>query len=143
MSMTTVEENEAYWDQFYKQDFVHVPSQFCALVATDIKPHSIVVDLGCGNGRDSHFFASANFSVVGVDLSYGVIEACRAQSGSNKDLQFVCGDISDEGTCKEIKELLAREKGDKSISFYSRFVMHSLDEEQEELFMLSLKTSCG
>ena len=67
--MTTVEENEAYWDQFYKQDFVHVPSQFCALVATDIKPHSIVVDLGCGNGRDSHFFASANFSVVGVDLS--------------------------------------------------------------------------
>ena len=41
---TSVEKNKDYWNKFYKQDFVHIPSQFCALVATSIEPNSIVVE---------------------------------------------------------------------------------------------------
>jgi methylase of polypeptide subunit release factors len=131
--------NESYWDEFYKRDFVHIPSQFCALVATDIEPNATVVELGCVNGRDSHFFSSANFSVIGVDLSPGAIKACKVMSDRTKDIQFICGDISDKKICQDVRQILDIKSPNGDISFYSRFVIHSIDERQEKLFMLGLR----
>ena len=136
----SVEKNKDYWNKFYKQDFVHIPSQFCALVATSIEPNSTVVELGCGNGRDSHFFSEANFNVVGIDLSQGAIDACNKSSNPNRNIQFLCGDISDEATCDRVRLVMNLSEACEQINFYSRFVIHSIDEQQEKSFMMGLKT---
>jgi SAM-dependent methyltransferase len=139
MSNVSIEKNQAYWDDFYKNDFVKIPSQFCTLVATSMEPRSTVVELGCGNGRDSQFLSSANFSVIGVDLSHQAIKVCKASSDKTKDVQFFCGDISDKTISQNINNLLESKRLNGEVSFYSRFVMHSINESQEKLFMQGLK----
>ena len=134
----SVKDNERYWNEFYKREFVHVPSQFCVFVSTYISPSSTVVELGCGNGRDSHFFSSVNFSVIGVDLSESAIEMSIQNSNPNKDVQFLCGDISEASICEDINQVLGSRRERADICFYSRFVMHSIDEIQQKAFMLGL-----
>ena len=134
----SIKKNEKYWNEFYRRDFVHIPSQFCVFVSTYIKANSTIVELGCGNGRDSHFFSNMNFSVIGVDLSLSAIEACNENSDSNKDIKFLCGDISEESACEDIIQVIGSRKASTDVCFYSRFVIHSIDELQQASFMLGL-----
>ena len=133
-----VKANERYWNEFYKRDFVHVPSQFCVFVSTYISPSSTIVELGCGNGRDSHFFSRVNFSVIGVDLSESAIETSIHNSNPNNAIKFLCGDISEASTCDEINRVIEPRVESSEVCFYSRFVMHSIDEDQQKGFMLGL-----
>jgi len=134
----SVEKNEEYWNEFYRQDFVHVPSQFCVFVSTYINPNSTIVELGCGNGRDSHFFSNMNFRVIGVDLSLSAIETSTENSDSTKDIKFLCGDISEENICENISQVIGARTASTDVFFYSRFVIHSIDEQQQASFMLGL-----
>jgi tellurite methyltransferase len=45
------------------------PSKFARAVSRRLQPGARVLDLGCGEGRDSVFFATCGFEVVGVDVS--------------------------------------------------------------------------
>ncbi|MGH7332884.1 MAG: class I SAM-dependent methyltransferase [Candidatus Rokuibacteriota bacterium] len=45
------------------------PSKFAREVSAHLRPGARVLDLGCGEGRDSVFFATCGFEVVGVDVS--------------------------------------------------------------------------
>ena len=134
----SVKNNEGYWNEFYRRDFVHVPSQFCVFVSTYINANSTVVELGCGNGRDSHFFSNMNFSVIGIDLSLSAIETSIGNSDSNKDIKFLCGDISEENICEDISQVIGSRRESTDVCFYSRFVIHSIDEQQQTSFMLGL-----
>ena len=49
--------------------FGTAPSDFALEVARLIQPGDYVLDLGCGEGRDSVFFATLGAVVTGVDLS--------------------------------------------------------------------------
>ena len=135
----SVEKNEEYWNEFYRRDFVHVPSQFCVFVSTYINANSTLVELGCGNGRDSHFFSNMNFSVIGIDLSLSAIETSIANSDSNRDIKFLCVDISEENISEEISQAMGSRRDTADVCFYSRFVIHSIDEQQQTSFMLGLK----
>lgn len=57
----------------YKQHKLDLPARFSSLLA----PHSDVLDLGCGPGRDLEFFASSGHYVVGVELNTSFYEMCR------------------------------------------------------------------
>jgi len=135
----SVKKNKDYWNEFYRKDFVQVPSQFCVFVSTYINSNSTLVELGCGNGRDSHFFSSLNFSVIGIDLSSSAIETCIENSDSNKDIKFLCGDISEEKISEDINKAIGPRRERADTCFYSRFVIHSIDEKQQTSFMLGLK----
>ncbi|MBU0957203.1 MAG: class I SAM-dependent methyltransferase [Nanoarchaeota archaeon] len=69
----------------------------------DIEKHAIkfmdilngkkILDLGCGNGRDSEYFLSNGFDVASIDLSEGMIKLCkgkglRAEVMDIEDLKF-------------------------------------------------------
>jgi tellurite methyltransferase len=49
--------------------FGTAPSDFALEVARLIRPGDYVLDIGCGEGRDSVFFASLGAIVTGVDIS--------------------------------------------------------------------------
>jgi tellurite methyltransferase len=58
--------------------FGTAPSDFALEVARLIRPGDSVLDLGCGEGRDSVFFAERGAVVTGIDLSAeGIAKARR------------------------------------------------------------------
>jgi len=132
-------ENKKYWDSYYKNtssvnSAPKVPSQFAAFVAQEINWDSSVVDVGCGNGRDSVFFASLGFDVLGLDSSRSAIEACRrGASTCQKNLHFKCCSVTDDDFQNSIREFST---GDLVI--YSRFFLHAITVEEEEIFFRKL-----
>lgn len=66
-------------ERFWETDLTHIWEQFCALLPAG----SRVLDVGCGGGRDAAQFRARGFSVVGMDLSFGMLlEANRRAPGS-------------------------------------------------------------
>lgn len=59
--------------------FAEDPSTLAKLVSKSLGKSSKVLDLGCGNGRDSRFFAHAGCYVVAVDISGVIIEKNKNQ----------------------------------------------------------------
>jgi len=65
--MSTIHD-EAYWEAFYKKNTVLGPSSFATFVLPFLK--GTTVELGCGNGRDTHFFAQNKVDILGVDSAF-------------------------------------------------------------------------
>ena len=138
--MEKFKKNNSYWNKFYKNSFIEIPTQFAVFVATYLKPPSTIIDLGCGNGRDTIFLSNNNFKVIGVDLSIGAINACNKKK-QNNNLVFYCKDISDKNFIQTINKILKKKifSSSKTVNYYSRFVMHSINKKQQVNFMLILK----
>jgi SAM-dependent methyltransferase len=61
------------------------------LIALLPPPPARLLDLGCGTGWTSEFFAKAGYAVVGIDLSIDMIRAAR-RIRSRSNLDFMVGD---------------------------------------------------
>lgn len=142
MTTENVDLNRDYWNSFYKKFERHTPSQFCVSVVTDLNPGSVVLELGSGNGRDAHYFASQGFVTVAMDLSPEAISRCNSYAQSNNILHsfFFQGSIADTKAVDTAVTLARTRSTTGAISFYSRFVMHSIDDEQQELFFRTLSS---
>jgi tellurite methyltransferase len=140
MDEKNIEFNKNYWDSFYTNNQKHTPSQFCVCVLTEIEPETVIVELGSGNGRDSHYFASQGHITIAMDLSHQAIKSCKelAASRNTEHSTFFQGNLANE---KEVSLVImqAREQsGNATIAFFSRFVMHSMDEDEELAFLATL-----
>ncbi len=63
-------------------------------VSALLPPGARVLDLGCGEGRDSVFFAERGFDVTGVDIARsGLAKAERLASARGVRVHWVCGHI--------------------------------------------------
>ena len=136
----SLDENTPYWDTFYKNLKLSVPSQFCAMVAVELPSEAIVIEFGCGNGRDAFYFASRGLKLIAMDLSQQAINMCseRAVKDGFNHASFVQGSLADADDIAN-QFALAREisKGN-AITCYSRFVMHSINDEQQSGFLKAL-----
>ena len=116
-----------HWDEYYKKDNApSFPSPFAEYVANKLNTQQNILEIGCGNGRDSKFFSSKGHHVTGLDRSGEAIELCK-NLYSSEPIEFFFGTITDiEKTNKKKYDLI-----------YSRFVIHamSLNEELEMLTM--------
>ena len=122
--------NTDYWDKFYSGVDLKlgIPSQFAAFVAMEyLEKVSTILDIGCGNGRDSVFFSSLDFEVIGIDASTKAVEQIKKNSTSNA--KFFVGNISD----KNLRHLLKKNINslDKKL-IYSRFFLHAITNKLEE-----------
>lgn len=140
MDIKNIEVNKSYWDNFYQSNFKHTPSQFCVCVLTEIPENALIVELGSGNGRDSLYFASQGHQTVALDLSHEAIESCKKESAEKniKHTTFIQADLSNfEDISQAVSSARTKTSGN-DIVFYSRFVMHSLDDNQEIQFLKNL-----
>lgn len=56
-------------------------------------PPAKVLDLGCGSGWTSNFYAKAGYDTTGVDISSDAIRAAKKRfTSKNKKLTYVCAD---------------------------------------------------
>lgn len=71
------------------------PSSFAQEVRELLAPGARVLDLGCGEGRDSVFFASQGFEVTGVDVSLaGLRKAERLAREQGIVVRWLQGDMA-------------------------------------------------
>lgn len=114
-----------HWNSFYEEGNIPIaPSSFCELVNSKTKQGQKLLEIGCGNGRDSFFFGINGKKVTGIDMSQSAILECKKNILS-QSINFY------EGKLDEIKELNSK----KFDIIYSRFVLHAMT-VQEEILML-------
>jgi len=114
-----------HWEEYYKKGNIpSFPSPFAKYVGNKLSTKQTILEIGCGNGRDSKFFASQGHQVIGLDRSVKAIKLCK-KLYSYKSLEFFSGTIED----------IAKINKNKFDLIYSRFVFHamSLSEEIEIL----------
>ena len=123
--------DKTFWDDFYSQrkgvDFPSPFAEFC--LSNYIQKNSRILELGCGNGRDSFYFSQNETSVLGLDSSKVTVTACNDRIMGTElmeRLRFSVADFS------EIENY--RQHGMNII--YSRFSLHSITEETEDSLLL-------
>lgn len=116
----------AYWDEYYKGGYaLHDKSKFAEFVSDFIKNEKTLLDCGCGNGRDSIFFASNGLHVSGVDASVESINMLKASSDGMNNIEAICGDfVADTKVWKR-----------KYDCVYSRFSLHAISKAQQQIFL--------
>ncbi|NUO77440.1 MAG: class I SAM-dependent methyltransferase [Lysobacter sp.] len=127
---------DSYWNSYYGHAdgmSAIAPSQFAAFLMGELAPGSMVVDLGCGTGRDTLFFAQQGLNVVGVDASQVAIDFCerrRDELGLSERARFVCEGIQSPGLARTV-----RDSGNAPKVVYARFFLHAIDDEAEGAFI--------
>lgn len=110
-----------YWNKYYKEHLApEEPSLFAKWVAEDIRTSTNLLELGCGNGRDSLYFYSKGINVTAVDASSHTIEQLREKYAED-NICFICDDFVCASTIFS---------GQYDYC-YSRFSLHAINELQE------------
>lgn len=111
--------DKSYWEQYYKKNPNPVePSTFARFTSGFLHPGNSLIELGCGNGRDSVFFAQNNLNVTAIDQVESEMDYLNHKY-SLYNLDFKADDFT-------------RLTSDKSYDYvYSRFTLHSINEEAE------------
>ena len=126
----------AYWERFYARNgATQVPSDFAVWVAGATgslgswnagSALGHLFDVGCGNARDTFFFADQGFEVTGIDQCGRAIGVNRVRAGMlGLDVLFLEGDLTRFGY---------DDLSDGPYSIYARWVLHTLDPFAEERF---------
>lgn len=122
----------AFWDSVYsKRAGALYPSPFATFVSDLLGPDAEgkdILEVGCGNGRDSAFFSENGLNVTAIDASVAAIEYCREAHGSS--ISF------------EHRTLKAADAETRNFDIvYSRFVLHAMTPEEANEFLLAAFTS--
>ena len=65
-----------YWDEYYKNGLAPPsPSDFAKFAFNYMQCNKKLIDLGCGNGRDSLYFGSQGLKVTAIDASKSAIDS--------------------------------------------------------------------
>lgn len=122
--------DSAYWNRFYAAAAApEEPSPFARHLASEVEPPAFLIDVGCGNGRDSAFFAGLGWTVHGFDASAAAVARCRgriAALGLADRAAFTQGAVDDPVTWAS----LVNREGAPLI--YARFLLHAIDEPSED-----------
>jgi len=108
--------NKDYWEKFYENFSVSNESHFANYVNNKIPPKSKIIDIACGNGRDTLFFEKQNHNVIGMD---------------NVNQQNFLG--------KNFLKMDALNFKLKADVFYCRFFVHTISENNLDKFILNMK----
>ena len=122
--------DQKYWDEFYStNDVTNNASNFAKFCIKKIdQTFGTIIDVGCGNGRDTKFFCNNNIKCIGVDQSSEVIKLNKIESRDN-NVKFMTANFTsmDYSTIVE-----------GNISIYSRFTLHALNYDEEFFFLKSI-----
>ncbi len=118
--------DEKYWDNYYENKIAErdeqlSPSLFaCAMLQKYMKKGKHLIELGCGNGRDSLYFARSGINVTGIDASKVAIKKLNDNISLDNCI-FICDDFVNVESIYQIQYDYC----------YSRFTLHAINEYQE------------
>jgi hypothetical protein len=132
---------EIYWQNFYARTELTTGSPFFDAVSARPDIPTAVVDIGCGDGRDSWSFAGTGRVVTGLDRSeVGIRHATKKAeaSGLSEQLSFVAADVSDGPALHAVLETARVRASGAPMLFYMRFFLHSIPADVQESLMTTL-----
>ena len=109
-----------YWDNYYDNIKNFSESSFARFTLKYLGKKlggKKIIDIGCGNGRDSLYFYKQKLDVMGIDISKNVIK--KNLNYSTPKLKFVNLDIGKKSISKKFDFI------------YSRFFLHAINEKNE------------
>lgn len=110
-----------YWNNYYKEGRAKdEPSLFAQTVVKEMEEGKTLLELGCGNGRDSRFFWERGLNVTAIDASDEIISTLQNLYSEEK-ICFICDDF----VCSPA--IFVRQYD----YCYSRFSLHAINDEQE------------
>ena len=114
--------NKKYWEEYYQTKNEELkPSLFARYVRNNvIEKHKILIELGCGNGRDAVYFANEGIMVHAIDQCENEIKFLVNRYKYLPSISFKIGDFSEINE-KQTYDII-----------YSRFTLHSISKKQEE-----------
>ncbi|MGH3681879.1 MAG: methyltransferase domain-containing protein, partial [Natronosporangium sp.] len=130
------EANEPYWRQFYRDHRVDGASSFAQFVADRLPATGVLLDIGCGTGRDAVYLASRGHTVLGLDRSAEAIERAR-EASRQAGLEGVRFAQLDAASRPDIERVLPGDLG-TDVTVYLRFFLHSIDESTEDTLLAAL-----
>lgn len=118
--------NKKYWDNFYKSNIApEKESDFAKFTLNFLNSNDLskfnLLDIACGNGRDTFFFSRMGIRSTGIDLSI---------KPKSKNPKFIKGDITEFNY------------NDYNI-LYLRFIVHSMTEKDLDKLIESISNSEG
>ena len=120
-----------YWNSYYyKKETNKKSSNFSKFVLKKLKKNKTLIDIGCGDGRDSFFFSKKKIKTLGIDISKQVIE--------NNNL------IVNKKKMKLLKFENINIASNKSINrkfdyIYARFLIHAVTYKTKKKLILLIK----
>jgi SAM-dependent methyltransferase len=124
-----------HWAQFYRDNAPAEPSPFALEMTRRLGEPGAVIELGCGSGRDSIYFASQGWRVWASDRSTEAIDrATHAGAGKMADNpHFSSVDASSPAQLQDfVKHVLDATAESNQLVFYFRFFLHAVDEQTEQ-----------
>jgi SAM-dependent methyltransferase len=122
--------HRAYWDEFYSQradDVSAEPSPFARWVGERESAPATLVDIGAGTGRDSLWFATQGFDVLGLDYAREAVDYAHRHARKLKvPARFDRMNLYDARRVLISSALLARTQ--RTDIVYARFLVHSLED---------------
>ena len=126
--------NLQHWNNYYSENSKPFQeSDFATFVLKQLTKNSTIIDIGCGNGRDSAFFASLGKSAIGIDGSETIVyENNKVLSPLHSHLEFKLADfnnpIETEITLPENSVV------------YCRFFVHAINDQAEDNLLSFLQS---
>lgn len=120
-----------YWNNYYLNAKNPPPSTFAEFVVESgyIKEGMKIIDIGCGEARDTFYFINKGYDTFGIDFSETVIK-------NNKELAVVKGIRNDVFSCVDVNDTdkLITDYSDYDV-VYARFFIHTLTEKDQQGFL--------
>ncbi len=112
--------DKKYWMEYYQKDLApHTPSKFAIDIIDNLDKGKELLELGCGNGRDSIFFKHNGLQVTAIDQAENVIEQLNKNFPA---INFTVDDFVNS-------DIMKNKKFDY---IYSRFTMHSITAMEQD-----------
>lgn len=123
--------DKEYWNNYYKKfkGELAEPSNFAVEVEKRLELVSHIMELGCGNGRDSLYFLSKGHNTTAIDSSDAAIDMLNETTKNNPKALFICDDFV---KCHALYQM-------QYDCVYSRFTLHAITEEQEDELLANVK----
>lgn len=133
-----------YWNAFYAQNALKDASSFAKLVQTKIPENCLLIDVGCGTGKDAVFFGENGVATIGVDASPEGIKRASALGAERgvRGLDFQVVDVGSDESLEALFSCRAYRDGaaaGKPVVVYMRFFLHSIKDPVEAVLFGALK----
>lgn len=130
--------NRRYWDRLYEGGLGYEirddVTPFAQWALARSQADQAVLDVGCGNGRDTFWFAEQGLHVTGLDYSKATMARCRSRATkTGSTATFTLVNFYDVRDTLVKGALLAREvPGPRTV--YARFLLHALEPDGRRNF---------
>ncbi len=126
MDIGDMMDDKEYWTNYYVENSNPTEqTSFAEFILPKLEKNKNLIELGCGNGRDSIYFSQNGLNVVAIDQVQSEVDFLN-KNYKHESIDFLCDDFTN---LEKTNHNLIKNTNFKYV--YSRFTFHSINEKKE------------